>query len=173
MSEQDIIQTVGLYSVALDSHSWDLFDAVFAPNVVSDYPGGLFWRDLASFKADFTRMHEPVISHQHHLGMPQVVVDGNRAWTLTYGTYRLLRARKVEKFGDMTEGGAWYDDELQRTPAGWRIVSRKARNFWWRGTFAEDGDCPVAVNSFPEEAAAGRVGYINALRAKIAKGAIG
>ena len=124
MSEQEVVQTVGLYAVALDSHSWDLFDAVFAPNVVSDYPGGLFWRDLAMFKADFTRMHEPVISHQHHLGMPQVVVDGDRAWTLTYGSYRLLRARKVEKFGDMTEGGAWYDDELVRENGQWLFARR-------------------------------------------------
>ena len=170
MSEQEIIQTVGLYALALDSHSWDLFDAVFAAGVESDYPGGLHWRDLASFKGDFTRMHEPVISHQHQLGMPQVVVEGDRAWSLTYGTYRLLRARRAEKFGDMTEGGAWYDDELARGPAGWRIVKRKARNFWWRGVSAEDGDCPVAVNSFPEEAAAGRVGYINALRSQLAKG---
>lgn len=169
MSEQEIIQTVGLYAVALDSHSWDLFDAVFAADVVSDYQGGLFWSDLASFKADFTRMHAPVISHQHHLGMPQVVVEGDRAWTLTYGTYRLLRAARVEKFGDMTEGGAWYDDELARTAAGWRIVSRKARNFSWRGVAATDGDCPAAVNSLPEEAAAGRVGYINAVRAKLAR----
>ena len=53
MSEQEIIQTVGLYAVALDSHSWDLFDAVIAADVVSDYPGGLFWSDLASFKAGF------------------------------------------------------------------------------------------------------------------------
>lgn len=166
--EYEIMQTVGLYATALDSHSWDLFDAVFAADVVSDYPAGLFWTDLASFTTDFTAMHEPVISHQHHLGMPQLVVDGDHAWALTYGTYRLLRARKVEKFGDMTEGGAWYDDELVRRRDGWRIVKRRARNFWWRGSFAEDGDCPVAVNSFPEEAAAGRVGYINALRARVA-----
>ena len=169
MSEQEIIQTVGLYSVALDSHSWDLFDAIFAADVVSDYPGGLFWSDLASFKADFTAMHEPVISHQHQLGVPQVVIDGDRAWTLTYGTYRLLRARRAEKFGDMSRGGAWYDDELARTAAGWRIVRRRARNFWWAGSFREDDDLPTAVDSFPEEAAAGRVGYINALRAKLAR----
>lgn len=170
MSETEIAQTVGLYAVALDSHSWDLFDAIFTPDVVSDYPGGLYWSDLASFKADFTEMHEPVISHQHHLGMPQIVIEGDRAWTLTYGTYRLLRARRAEKFGDMSRGGAWYDDELVRTTAGWRIVKRKARNFWWAGSFGEDDDVPTAVDSFPEEAAAGRVGYINALRARLGKG---
>ncbi len=171
MSLEAIGQVVGLYSVALDSHSWDLFDAVFAENVEADYPAHLHWFDLASFKAEFTRMHEPVISHLHQLGIPQAVIDGDRAWTLTYGTYRLMYQRRAEKFGDMTEGGAWYDDELLRTPAGWRIVKRTARNFWWRGAFEEDGDHPTAVNSFPEEAAAGRVGYINALRARIAKGA--
>lgn len=168
MSEQEIIQTVGLYSVALDSHSWDLFDAIFAPNVEADYPAHLHWFDLASFKADFIAMHEPVLSHQHQLGVPQVVVEGDRAWALTYGTYRLLRAQRAEKFGDMSRGGAWYDDELLRTPAGWRIVKRTARNFWWAGSFGEDDDLPTAVDSFPDEAAAGRVGYINALRARLA-----
>lgn len=169
MSEQEIIQTIGLYAAALDSHSWDLFDAVFAPDVVSDYPGGLYWTDLASFKADFTRMHEPVISHQHQLGVPQVVIDGDRAWALTYGTYRLMRAQQAVNPGDMSRGGAWYDDELARTVAGWRIVKRTARNFWRAGSSAGGDGSPMVADSFPEEAAAGRIGYINALRARLAR----
>lgn len=164
MSEPAITDVVHLYSTALDSHSWDLFDLIFTQDAVNDYPGGFHWSDLASFKRDFAAMHEPLAGHMHQLGNPVVLVEGARAWTLTYGTFRLFATRRAEKFGEMNEGGAWYDDELVLTPSGWRIRHSRARNFWWRGIMPEDGDYPTAVDSFPEEAKAGRVGYITALR---------
>jgi hypothetical protein len=58
MGEQQIIPTLGLYAAAQESHSRHLFSAVFAADLVSDYPGGLHWSDLASFKADFTATPE-------------------------------------------------------------------------------------------------------------------
>lgn len=167
MSQDSIISVINLYSIALDSHSWDLFEEVFTEDVESDYPGHLHWFDLASFRRDFTRMHEPLVSHQHQLGNPLVLIKGDCAWALTYGTFRLFATRRAEKFGDLTEGGAWYDDMLVRTSNGWRIRKRTARNFWWRGIVPEDGDYPTAVDSFPEEVKAGRVAYMEALKGRI------
>lgn len=169
MSRQEIIDVVNLYSVALDSHSWDLFDLIFAPDVEADYPAPLHWFDLASFKKGFTELHEPLVAHQHQLGNPVVHIEGDRAWALTYGTFRLFMNRRAERFGDMNEGGAWYDDTLRLTPDGWRIAKRTARNFWWRGIHEEDGMTPLAIESFPEEARAGRVAYIAAVRASRAR----
>jgi hypothetical protein len=165
MSQEAIVAVVNLYSVALDSHSWDLFDEIFTQDVESDYPGEhLHWYDLASFKRDFARMHESTAGHQHLLGYPQVVIDGDRAFSLTYGRFNVFRTSPAVKVQDMSEGGAWYDDELIRTPAGWRIRHRVARNFWRIGSLPGEGDAPLVVESFPEWARSGRVGYVNALR---------
>lgn len=164
MSHQAITAVINLYSAAIDSHSWDLFDEIFAPDVELDYCHVLRWSDLASFKRDFAEMHEPTKGHQHFLGVPQIVVEGERAWALTYGRFNLFRTSPAAEPFDMSEGGAWYDDELALTEAGWRITKRTARNFWWRGSLPAQGPYPMVVDSFPELARNGEIGFINAMR---------
>ena len=167
MSQEAITAVVNLYSVAIDSHSWDLFDEIFAPDVELDYCHVLRWSDLATFKHDFAEMHEATKGHQHFLGIPQIVIEGDRAWALTYGRFNLFRKSPAAGDFDMSEGGAWYDDELVRTEAGWRIRKRVARNFWWRGTMPDQGPYPRIVDSFPEAARNGEVGFVNALRRQL------
>jgi hypothetical protein len=171
MSEQAITPVINLYCLALDSHSWDLFDEIFAPDVDLDYCHVLKWSDRASFKRQFAEMHEATAGHQHQLGVPQILVDGDRAWALTYGHFHLFNKSPAIAVGDLSEGGAWYDDELVLTAEGWRISKRVARNFWRAGAVAEDGPYKLIVDSFPEEARAGRVGFINALRQRAGAGA--
>lgn len=162
--KQAITEVINLYAIALDSHSWDLFDAIFTPNVISDYCNVLYWTDLASFVRDFKDAHEATRGHQHSLGVPQIIVEGDRAWALTYGRFNVFRNSPAAEVHDMSQGGAWYDDELIRTPAGWRIAKRVARNFWWQGSLPEHGPYKQVVDSFPEMARNGQIGYINALR---------
>jgi hypothetical protein len=109
-------------------------------------------------------MHEPTAGHQHFLGLPQIVVEGDRAWALTYGRFNLFRTQIAVEVTDMSHGGAWYDDELVRTPAGWRICKRVARNFWWQGSLPEQGPYKRIVDSFPALARQGEIGFVNALR---------
>jgi len=170
MSEASIAGVLGLYAIALDSHSWDLFDELFTSDVEVRFPGGLHWQGLASFKRDFAAMHESVAGHQHLLGAPYILIDGNRAFALTYGRFNFFRASPATGIADMSEGGAWYDDELVQLPQGWRVRKRSVGNFWWRGAIPEEGEVPRVVNSFPEWVRAGRVGYMNALRERFAKG---
>lgn len=164
MDIDEIRDVVSLYSVALDSHCWDLFEAIFTDDVDSDYVGEMRWSDLASFKRDFAQLHETVAGHQHFLDVPRVVIEGDRAFALTYGRWSVFRASPAIEPMDLSEGGAWYDDELIRTAGGWRVCRRVARNFWRRGTRPEEGHAPMVLDSFPDWAKAGRVGYINALR---------
>jgi hypothetical protein len=172
VDKQAITEVVNLYSVAIDSHSWDLFDAIFTADVELDYCHVLGWSDLASFKRDFAAMHEPTVGHQHFLGVPQIVVEGDRAWALTYGRFNLFRASPATEPDDMSQGGAWYDDELVRTPAGWRIRKRVARNFWWQGSLPEQGPHPCVVDSFPELARKGEIAFVNALRRQLGSAAL-
>jgi hypothetical protein len=167
MSQEAIAAVIQLYPTVLDSHSWDLFDEIFTQDVEADYPGSLHWYDLASFKRAFTEMHEATAGHQHFTGAPQIVIDGDRAFALTYGRFNLFKVSPAVGPFDMSEGGAWYDDTLVRTAEGWRIRKRTARNFWWRSTIPEQGEAPRIVDSFPEWARTGRVAYINALREQL------
>ena len=171
MSKQAITEVVNLYGIALDSHSWDLFDAIFTPDVECDYCHVLHWSDLASFKREFAQMHEATAGHQHFLGVPQIVVEGDRAFAFTYGRFYLFRKSPATEVQDLSEGGAWYDDELVRTPVGWRIRRLVARNFWWRGTMPEEGPWPAVVDSFPELARKGEIAFVNALRRQLGAGA--
>jgi hypothetical protein len=164
MDKQAIAEVINLYSIAIDSHSWDLFDAIFTADVELDYCHVLAWSDLATFKRDFAAMHEATAGHQHFLGVPQIVVERDRAWALTYGRFNLFRVPVAEHVNDMSHGGAWYDDELVRTPAGWRIAKRVARNFWWQGSLPEQGPYKRIVDSFPALARQGEIGFITALR---------
>lgn len=167
MSKNAVANIIQLYATALDSHSWDLFEDIFTPDVEADYCNALHWFDLASFLRDFTEMHEATAGHQHFLGVPQIVLDGDRAFALTYGRFNLFRTSPAAEPGDMSEGGVWYDDELIRTSAGWRIRKRFARNFWWQNTLPADGPAARVVDSFPEWVKSGRSPYMNALREQL------
>ena len=164
MDRESIATVLSLYAIALDSHSWDLFDEIFTPEAQVEYPGGLRWHGLAAFKRDFTQRHEAAAGHQHLLASPYILIDGDRAFALTYGRFNFFRASPAAGPSDMSEGGAWYDDELVRLPHGWRVCKRSVGNFWWRGAMPEEGDVPRVVDSFPEWVRTGRVGYMNALR---------
>lgn len=167
MSKEAISEVVQLYAPALDSHSWDLFDAIFTPDAEIDYLGMLRWTDLASFKRDFAEMHEKMAGHQHILGVSQIIVEGDRAFSLTYGRFHVFSKAIARDDGDFSKGGAWYDDELIRTSVGWRIKKRFACNFWWRHYTPEDGSAIRVRNSFPEWVKSGRSPYMNALRGEL------
>jgi SnoaL-like domain len=164
MSKEAISEVIHLYASALDSHSWDLFDAIFTPDVDVDYCKVLRWTDLKSWVADFKEMHESTAGHQHFLAPPQVIVDGDKAYALTYGQFHVFRKTPAPDDGDVSMGGAWYDDELVKTPVGWRISRRIARDFWWQHTMPEEGPAKRIVDSFPEWVRSGNSPYMNALR---------
>jgi hypothetical protein len=58
---------------------------------------------------------------QHRISNPAITVEGDRASARTYVD---LLAMTPDGSAGMTSVG-WYDDELVRTPQGWRIASRR------------------------------------------------
>jgi hypothetical protein len=175
MSEQAIVNVLNLYAAALDSHLWDLFDEVFAAEAELDYPGAMHWPNRAAFKRDFSVYHEALRSHQHVMTNHQVVIAGDSANSLTYGTYRLYEHGGDGAPESLREGLCWYDDQFTRTAEGWRIHKRRARVFWHRGTTPQravgGGEDVLAaraettfVDSLTADAKAGLVAYFNALQ---------
>jgi hypothetical protein len=164
MSKEAISQVIHLYATALDSHSWDLFDHIFTADVDADYCEALHWTDLKSWVTQFKEMHESTAGHQHFLAPPQIVIEGDRAAALTYGQFHVFRRSPANEDGDVSMGGAWYDDELIRTTEGWRISRRIARDFWWQHTMPEEGPAKRIVHPFPAWVRQGNSPYMNALR---------
>ena len=166
----DVVNTINIYPVALDTQRWDLFDLAFTEDVRADFGGAALWTDLASFKETFAFIHAPFDSTQHVTTNHQVVIDGDRATCLSY--VRGLFMRTLPEGGNMFESGGWYDDQLVRTAAGWRIKDRVCRMQWWTGNPAVLETMPgikveQVLNTLRGEAAAGTIAHIRSLQQRL------
>lgn len=164
-----IVNVINLYGVAMDTQRWELFDRIFTPDVQVDFGPGSQWNALAAFKTDFGAYHAPFDSTQHVMTNHTVNTDGDAAQAFTYGLWRLIR-RGMEG-GDFWEGSGWYDDDLIRTPGGWRIRRRVCRVVWWGGNVLVNQAIPGVSfesknHSLKSEAAQGRVGFVSAILPK-------
>lgn len=165
----EIVERLNLYGVALDAHRWDLFDQIFTDDVVAEFgPAGAAWTGLDEFTRSFAEFHELLDSHQHTTMGHVVTVDDDQARAFSYGNWLLVRHAAED--GPYWQGTGWYDDELVRTDAGWRIRHRVCRLVAWSGNPAVpeprgDHNPDMNLNVLREASAAGQVGFLNALPA--------
>lgn len=164
-----IINLINLYGFAIDTQSWDLFDRIFTNDVDADFSAAAHWHDLARFKSDFAVFHDPFDNTQHVMSNHLVNVSGDTAHAFTYGSWRLVR--KAAEGAALWDGTGWYDDELVRTAAGWRIKRRTCRVVHWTGNPFVNETIPgikfeLNSNVLRREAAAGMVGYFKAIKGK-------
>jgi hypothetical protein len=162
----EIVNTVNLYPIAVDTLHWDLLDQVFTPDVAADFGGGAKWSDLASLKRDFAVVHAPFDATQHVTTNHQVLVDGDLASCISYVHGRFIR--QVPTGGNMFESGGWYEDRLVRTASGWRIKERTCRSIWCSGNPVVLQTMPgvtgeMQLQSLKAEAGAGRLRHLAAL----------
>mgnify|MGYP003342960173 CR=1 FL=1 len=117
------------YTWALDSKNWDDLDHVFRPDATAFLTEEL--RGLDAIKDRVRRALSHLDESQHLVGNHQIVVDGDRASCRCY-----LQAQHVRR---STLGGpnfivaGRYEDQLQRTAAGWRIARRELVIMWTEG----------------------------------------
>jgi hypothetical protein len=170
MRGDDVLEIIGLanrYALAVDARRWALFDQVFSHDAVADFGGPARFEGLAALKRDFAAIHAPFQATQHVVTNHQVLVDGDRANCVSYVHGRFVR--EVPGGGPMFESGGWYDDELERGFAGWRIARRTCRTVWTAGNPAVLQTMPgVTVeqetHALHDEAAAGRLAFLRALQ---------
>lgn len=163
-----IVDVLNLYALAVDTQNWALFDQVFTPDVLADYPSDLLWHDLDAFKRDFHTIHDHLRGSMHVITNHQVRIDGDTAHALSYGHFRLFGATP-EGQDDFWEAIGWYDDHLVRTTAGWRIDRRRARVTWYGGNPAvlkplPNGAAPDPKMSLRTEAAKDDIAYLKLVR---------
>ncbi|MFN8628422.1 MAG: nuclear transport factor 2 family protein [Candidatus Binatia bacterium] len=141
----EIQQLLHRYSWAVDHRELTLLDTVFAPDATIHYNvvGGtkLPYTELRAWLP--TALQRFRIT-QHCMVNPMIDVSGDTARARTYGL--LMHAQ--EYFDGTTNYvimHAIYFDALVRTPAGWRIVSRRLDNMWTQGEM----ELAEKVKSFP------------------------
>jgi hypothetical protein len=173
-NREDIIQLLNLYGLAMDSQRWDMFDQLFTDYVDADYGPGSHWTSLAQFKADFSAFHAGFDATQHMMTTHVVRVSGDVAHAMTYGSWRLVRhaaAGALGETGPLWDGTGWYEDELVKLHAGWRIRKRVCRVIWATGNPLVKQTIPGVhfedtTYSLRAESEAGRVAVLNAIDAR-------
>jgi hypothetical protein len=127
---QDIQQVLALYTVALDSREFDLFDDCVTPDTQIFLPG---YEPLnpASY-VEMLKRELPRLDATHHLvGLPVIRVDGNRAYSRCYFIAQSVRDALTPN--SCLSIGGWYADEWIRTERGWRISRREGTALWCDG----------------------------------------
>ena len=119
------------YAWALDTKDWDTLRTLFTPDAVVDYTeeGGVRGT-LEDAIAWFQKMLVAFTASQHFVTNRRVKIDGDTASVHAY-IYSPLGVPTGENQLTLVMAGGFYEDELRRTPDGWRFTSRTIRASWF------------------------------------------
>lgn len=116
----EILDLIARYSSAVDRRAWGELDGLFTPEAVLDFTAtGGIRGSVADHQAFNAEVLTDFASTQHVMGLPVVAVDGERA-TARSICFNPMVVNEQHVFFV----GLWYDDQLVRTPGGWRFSSR-------------------------------------------------
>lgn len=123
MSDRIAIEEVKYrYLRALDTRHWDDFADTMTEDVVVDYGsdghGGRLQYDNRDEVVAYMRKNMgPNVFSEHHVGHPEIEIDGDEATGVWYLQDRVL----MPEFDFLLFGAAIYRDRYRRTDAGWKI----------------------------------------------------
>jgi hypothetical protein len=125
-----IIDLTASYCWALDERDWDVLRRVFTP----DANARLGVPEATSVEAIIERCSSvltPLDASQHMVNTHQIAVNGVTATCRCY--FHAQHVRKAAVGGPNYIVAGRYEDELVRTPAGWRIARRRLVTIWTEG----------------------------------------
>jgi 3-phenylpropionate/cinnamic acid dioxygenase small subunit len=118
---QDITDVLVRYATGIDRRDWPLFRTVFTDDCELDYGDIGTWRGADAVTDFMDRAHALAGHTLHRLSNFAITVTGDTAEARTYIDaliFALDNASAVHAVG-------FYDDELMRTGAGWRVARRR------------------------------------------------
>ncbi|MEY8018671.1 MULTISPECIES: nuclear transport factor 2 family protein [Mycobacterium] len=118
---QDISDLLVRYATGIDRRDWPLFRTVFTDDCELDYGEIGAWSGVEAVTDFMERVHAPAGHTLHRLTNQAITLDGDKAMARTYVDALIM-------FGDNQSGAngiGFYDDEIVRTPDGWRIARRR------------------------------------------------
>ena len=119
------------YASALDTKDWDLLRTLFVPGAVVDYTeeGGVRGT-VEEAIAWFQMAMAPFTASQHFVTNRRVAVNGDAATVHAY-IFSPLGVPTGDNVLTLVFAGGFYEDELRRTPEGWRFSARTIRASWF------------------------------------------
>lgn len=117
----EIQQLLVDYSTAIDRRRFDDLDRVFTPDAYIDYRamGGIDG-GYPEVKVWLAQVLPNFPAYFHMLGNIDIVLAGDTATSRAI----CFNPMKLDDTGQVLFCGLWYEDELVRTPDGWRISRR-------------------------------------------------
>ena len=126
-----IADLTAAYCWALDARDWAALEQVFLPDATAELASPLL-HGVEAIKARVAKALDPLDESQHMVTNHQIVIEGDVATCRCY-----LQAQHVRR-GAAGDGvnfviGGRYEDEMVRTPQGWRIRHRRLVRMWEEG----------------------------------------
>ncbi len=118
---QDISDVLVRYATGIDRRDWPLFRTVFTDDCELDYGVIGVWKGIDAVAEFMEQTHAMAGDTLHRLSNQAITVHGDEATARTYIDGLIM-------FGDNKSGVnaiGFYDDEIVRTPDGWRIAHRR------------------------------------------------
>ena len=119
--EHDIAKVLLRYATGIDRRDWELFRDCFTNDVVAEYEGLDPWRGVDEITDSMITSHADMGHTMHRLSNLAITVDGDTATARSYVDAILMAADGQTGLNPR----GFYDDELVRTPNGWRIARRR------------------------------------------------
>jgi hypothetical protein len=119
--EQQITALLISYATGIDRRDWQLFQACFTDDVQADYGNFGRWNSSAEITAFMRQAHAGMGHTLHRLSNFVISVHGASATARSYVDALLMPGGG----GEPHRGVGFYDDELVRSPHGWRINFRR------------------------------------------------
>ncbi|WP_380876680.1 hypothetical protein ACFB49_09670 [Sphingomonas sp. DBB INV C78] len=140
-----IQQILARYVIAIDTRTPDLLRDCFTPDAAIRL-AGLPELTVDSYIAVGRDALPKLDATLHHLSLPAIAVEGDRAHSRCYFMANHVRNALAPAPTGLMIGG-WYDDDLVRTADGWRITLRTGTALWAEGNPAviEGADYPLGA----------------------------
>ena len=100
------------YALAIDARDWDLFRAVFTPDVLADYPHGVF-EGMQAWLGNFIPFHDACAWTVHEITNHVVGSDDQGIWATCYGW---IRWTMKDPPGYINRAEVLFRDRLRGTP---------------------------------------------------------
>lgn len=119
--KSDIAEVLVRYATGIDRRDWPLFRTVFTTDCVLDYGDIGTWHGIDAVTEFMDQAHAMAGHTLHRLTNHTITVDGDTATARTYVDGLIMAADNTSGVNAI----GLYDDELVRTPSGWRIARRR------------------------------------------------
>ena len=131
----DVAEVVYAYATGIDTRDWRLYRSIFTDEVEIDFSSWDGSPPRRMRADDWVAGVQPLFhgldATQHSMTNPRVRIEGDRATCVMYMQAAHFLANR-EGDAEFTLGG-YYTDQLERTPAGWKLCGVKLTVLWSRG----------------------------------------